>query len=130
MFDEENLISIAIVLSFFTFRIFFKKFSQYFRSIFLAKFSHCFLWKFFAFLRNSLKRNIAKTNIFASERFGKMKRNSREKKIRKKCEIFAKRFFLFAGNLTAETLQIRWFKEMNTLNGKQNILKGTIIRVF
>ena len=35
---------------------------------------------------------------FASKQNAKMKRNGREIFIREKCEIFAKRFFLFPGN--------------------------------
>ena len=74
-------------------------FALFFRIIFFAKFSHYFFSHFFA-KQIEAKFCEKKAKIFAffaSERNAKTKRNGRKKKNREKCEIFAKRFFPFAG---------------------------------
>ena len=107
MFDEENLISLAIFLSFcLSVHNTYVLFSQYF----FAKFSHYFFSRIFCiiFLRNFriifsptfalvFLRNFAKKTkvlaFFASER------NAKIYFFCEKCEIFVKRFFFFTGNL-------------------------------
>ena len=123
MFDEENLISLAIFLSFclsvhntyvlFS-QYFFAKFSHYFFSrifciIFLQNFRIIFSLTFaLVFLRNfrffakqievKFCEKTESSRIFWSEW------NAKIYFFCEKCKIFAKRFFLFTGNLILGTL--------------------------
>ena len=75
-----------------------KTFSHLFREIFPLFFTRIFrnFWRIFRIFRKIVVFSISrKFRIFSQNRLkrnAKMKRNGREK-----CEIFAKRFFLFAG---------------------------------
>ena len=102
--ENKCLIFHYIFLSFclFIHNTYVKSFSRNFRMIFIAKFSHYFLTKcshYFTYqIEAKLREKSENFCIFASERNAKIKWNGRVEKNFAKCEIFAKRFFLFAGN--------------------------------
>ena len=74
---------------------FFALFSHYF----FAKFSHFLFRENFAFFRETDESEISRKmrTFLHFSRVNEMRKRSK-KKFREKCEIFAKRFFLFAGN--------------------------------
>ena len=98
MFDEENVrINFFREISHYFYREIFAIFFQEIFAVIFVKFLQVFA-KFSIFFAKQIDAKFwnKKTKIFAffvSERNAKMKLNGREM-----CEIFSKRFFIFAGN--------------------------------